>query len=179
MTALSRYQRILIKAALLLVLAGGIGWLVVIKMPGERKPVPPFTMTFLDGSKPTLADYRGKVVLGVFWSVSCETCAEEVPKLNALYEKNKQNNFVVIGFDMPYDRPDWTARFIKERPIKYPVSLDLNGDIARAFGGVQATPTTVLIDKQGRVVWKRLGRTDFAKLQRDIRSLAKEKTNNG
>ena len=174
MSALNKHKRLLLNFVVLLVLAAGIGWLIVKNSGDERKLLPPVEMAFLDGSKPTLADYRGKVVLGVFWSVSCETCVDEIPQLNALYEKNKQNNFVVIGFDMPYDRPDWTVKFVKERPIKYPVSLDIEGDIARAFGGVQATPTTVLIDKQGRVVWKRLGRTDFAKLETEIQSLAKE-----
>lgn len=174
MSKLGSHKRLLINIAVLLVLAAGIGWLVIKNSPEERKPIPPVTMTFLDGSKPSLADYRGKVVLGVFWSVSCETCVDEIPHLNALYEKNKQNDFVVIGFDMPYDRPDWTARFVKERPIKYPVSLDMDGDIARAFGGVQATPTTVLIDKHGRVVWKKLGRTNFAELESEIKSLGKE-----
>ncbi|MGW8248344.1 MAG: TlpA family protein disulfide reductase [Acidiferrobacterales bacterium] len=174
MSVLNKQKRLLLNFAVLLVLATGMGWLVVKKSGEERKPLPPVKMAFLDGSKPTLANYRGKVVLGVFWSVSCETCVEEIPHLNALYEKHKQNNFVVIGFDMPYDRPDWTVKFVKERPIKYPVSLDMEGDIARAFGGVQATPTTVLIDKHGRVVWKRLGRTDFSKLETEIQSLAKE-----
>ena len=174
MNKLGDHKRLLIGIAALLVLAVGIGWLFINKLPEERKPLPPVTLTLLDGSKPTLADYRGKVVLGVFWSVSCETCVDEIPHLNALYEKNKQNDFVVIGVDMPYDRPDWTAKFVKERPIKYPVSLDLEGDIARAFGGIQATPTTVLIDKRGRVVWKKLGRTDFAELESEIKSLEKE-----
>lgn len=174
MNVFNKHKRLLVNIAVLLVLAGGIGWLVVKNSSGERKPLPPVSLTFLDGSKPTLADYRGKVVLGVFWSVSCETCVDEIPHLNALYEKNKQNDFVVIGFDMPYDRPDWTAKFVKERPIKYPVSLDMDGGIARAFGGVQATPTTVLIDRKGRVVWKKLGRTNFAKLEAEIQSLEKE-----
>ena len=174
MTVFNKHKRMLANIAVLLVLAAGIGWWVAGNSPGERKPLAPVAMTFLDGSKPTLADYRGKVVLGVFWSVSCEICVDEIPHLNALYENLKQNDFVVIGFDMPYDRPDWTAKFVKERPIKYPVSLDMDGDIARAFGGVQATPTTVLVDKQGRVVWKKLGRTNFAKLEAEIRSLAKE-----
>ena len=174
MSKLGSHKRTLINIAILIVLAVGVGWLVVKNSPEERKPLPPVMMTYLDGSKPALADYRGKVVLGVFWSVSCQTCVDEIPHLNALYEKNKQNDFVVIGFDMPYDRPDWTARFVKERPIQYPVSLDMDGDIARAFGGIDATPTTVLIDKKGRVVWKKLGRTDFAKLESEIRSLEKE-----
>lgn len=174
MSALTKYKRLLVNVAVPLVLVGGIAWMVIKHSPGKRIPVPPVAMTFLDGSKPMLADYRGKVVLGVFWSVSCVTCAEEIPHLNAVYEKSKHNNFVVIGFDMPYDRPDWTVKFVKERSIKYPVSLDIDGDIARAFGGVQATPTTVLIDKHGRVVWKRVGRTDFAKLETEIETLAKE-----
>ena len=174
MNASQKHKRFLVNVAVLLVLAAGIGWQIAKHSREERKPVPPVTLAYLDGSKPTLADYRGKVVLGVFWSVSCEICAKEVPQLNALYENNKQKNFVVIGFDMPYDRPDWTVKFIKNQSIKYPVSLDLDGAIARAFGGVQATPTTVLIDKKGRVVWKRLGRSDFAKLQTEIQSLSKE-----
>jgi len=171
---LTKHKRTFVNILMLVVLAGGIGWLVVKNSPAERKPVPPVTMTFLDGSKPTLADYRGKVILGVFWSVSCVTCVKEIPHLNALYKTNKKNDFVVIGFDMPYDRPDWTIKFVKERSIQYPVSLDLDGNIARAFGGVDATPTTVLVDKKGRVVWKRMGRTDFAKLENEIQSLTKE-----
>lgn len=174
MSTLNKNKRLLVGIAILLVLAGEMGWWVANNSSEERKPLPPVAMTFLDGSKPKLADFRGKVILGVFWSVSCETCVDEIPHLNALYEKHKQNNFVVIGFDMPYDRPDWTAKFVKERPIKYPVSLDLEGDIARAFGGIEATPTTVLIDKKGRVVWKKLGRTNFAQLEAEIQSLEKE-----
>ena len=174
MRKLGGHKRLLINIAVLIVVVAGIGWWVKKNSPEERKQLPHVTMAFLDGNKPTLADYRGKVVLGVFWSVSCQTCVEEIPHLNALYEKNKQDNFVVIGFDMPYDRPDWTARFVKERPIKYPVSLDMEGDIARAFGGIQATPTTVLIDKKGRVVWKKLGRTNFVELETEIKLLEKE-----
>jgi len=174
MSKFGNSNQLLVGTAVLLVVAGGISWLVSRDLPKDREPLPPVTLTFLDGSKPSLADYRGKVVLGVFWSVSCETCVDEIPHLNALYEQNKQKNFVVIGFDMPYDRPDWTARFVKERPVKYPVSLDMNGDIARAFGGVQATPTTVLIDKKGRVVWKKLGRTNFKDLESEIKSLGQE-----
>ena len=174
MRKLGGHKRLLINIAVLIVVVAGIGWWAKKNSPEERNQLPHVTMAFLDGNKPTLADYRGKVVLGVFWSVSCQTCVEEIPHLNALYEKNKQDNFVVIGFDMPYDRPDWTARFVKERPIKYPVSLDMEGDIARAFGGIQATPTTVLIDKKGRVVWKKLGRTNFVELETEIKLLEKE-----
>lgn len=161
---------VIVPLALLLVL---LGWFMLRPAATPRNAVPPVSLSLLDGSKPMLAAYRGKVVLGVFWSVSCTICSEEIPHLNALYNRRK-DHLLVIGFDMPYDRPDWAVKFIKERPIQYPVSLDLNGDIARAFGGVQATPTTVLIDKHGRMVWKKIGRLDFARLEKEIESLAQE-----
>jgi len=138
------------------------------------KEAPEVQLSLLDGSKPMLSAYRGKAVLGVFWSVSCAVCAEEIPHLNALYRQRDRYNLEIIGFNMPYDRPDWTVSFVNTRKMKYPVSFDLRGEIARGFGGVQATPTTVLIDKQGRIIWKRVGRTDFDKLKQQLRELNRD-----
>jgi len=174
MNPFSKHKRLLIILAVILMIGISIDWLVTKNSTKQLTEIPPVAFSFPDGKKPTLADYRGKVVLGVFWSVSCEICASEIPHLNALYSKHKQKNFALIGIDMPYDRPDWTIKFIKENLIQYPVSFDLNGDIARAFGGIQATPTTFLIDKKGRIVWKKLGRTNFTKLEKQIQSLEKE-----
>lgn len=129
-------------------------------------------LSLLDGSKPMLSSYRGKIVLGTFWSVSCSVCAEEIPHLNALHKQRDKYGLVVIGFNMPYDRPDWAVSFVKERSIQYSVSFDIKGEIARTFGGVQATPTTVLIDRQGNIVWKHVGRTDFNKLEAELAAMA-------
>ena len=138
------------------------------------KVAPNVQLSLLDGSKPMLSTYQGKTVLGVFWSVSCAVCAEEIPHLNALYKQRDRYNLEIIGFDMPYDRPDWTVSFVKKRAMQYPVSFDLRGEIARGFGGVQATPTVVLIDKHGRIIWKHVGRTDFDKLKHQLEELNKE-----
>lgn len=137
------------------------------------KAAPNLQLSLLDGSKPMLSAYRGKTVLGVFWSVSCAICAEEIPRLNELYQQRARYNLEIIGFNMPYDRPDWTVSFVRKRAMQYPVSLDVSGEIARGFGGVRATPTVVLIDKHGRIVWKRVGRTDFDKLKQQLDELNK------
>lgn len=137
------------------------------------KAAPDVQLSLLDGSKPMLSAFRGKTVLGVFWSVSCAVCAEEIPHLNALYQQRDRYNLEIIGFNMPYDRPDWTVSFVKTRAMQYPVSFDLRGEIARGFGGVQATPTVVLIDKHGHILWKRVGRTDFDKLKTQLDELNK------
>jgi len=139
----------------------------------QPKTAPDLQLSLLDGSKPMLSTYRGKTVLGVFWSVSCAVCAEEIPHLNELYQHRDRYNLEIIGFNMPYDRPDWTVSFVKQRAMQYPVSFDLRGQIARGFGGVQATPTVVLIDRHGRIIWKRVGRTDFDKLKIQLDELNK------
>lgn len=139
-----------------------------------REPAPNVTLSLLDGSKPILADYKSKVVLISFWSVSCKICIAEFPHLNALHNKLKNTGLVIIGLNMFYDRPDWTVHFVKNQPILYPVSFDLRGKVSRAFGGIEVTPTTILIDKQGRIVWKKFGRLDFDKLEKRIVSLINE-----
>ena len=139
-----------------------------------RNAAPDVHLSLLDGSKPTLASYKGNVVFISFWSVSCKVCISEMPHLNALHNKLKDKGLVLIGLNMPYDRPDWTVSFVKKQPILYPVSFDLKGETSRAFGGIEVTPTSVLIDKKGRIVWKKVGRINFKKLEKRITSLIDE-----
>lgn len=165
-------NRILVFTTLVIAIAVLLG--IYLRPPAPRQPAPDVTLSLLDGSNPKLADYKGSNVLVVFWSVSCRVCAEEIPHLNALHRQREQNNLQVIGINMPYDRPDWTVSFVKSRSMLYPVSLDVEGTIARAFGGIELTPTVVLIDSKGRVVWKKTGRTNFDKLSETIASLNNE-----
>jgi len=160
-----------IGGALVIVAAVALTYLLLSQR--QPKDAPDVQLSLLDGSKPMLSAYRGKNVLGVFWSVSCAICAEEIPHLNELYRQRDRYNLEIIGFNMPYDRPDWTVSFVKTRAMQYPVSLDVRGEIARGFGGVHGTPTTVLIDKHGHIIWKRIGRTDFDKLKTQLDELNK------
>jgi len=65
---------------------------------------------------------------------------------------------------MPYDRPDYVLAYVRAQGLPFPVALDVQGDIGRAFGGIRGTPTTLLVDRRGRIVERILGQPDFAHL---------------
>ena len=72
---------------------------------------------------------------------------------------------------MPWDPPDEVVRLARARPLPYPVGLDVDGAIARAFGDVPATPTHFLIGPGGEVAFRRTGTLDFAALDARLESM--------
>ena len=143
-------------AAVLVVIAG----LVYLAERGPQ-PVPEVSFTLLDGSRPTLASLRGKPVLINFWSTSCTVCKKEIPELVALQQRFGARGLQVIAVAMSYDPPDQVVQFQHRRQLPYPVSLDIDGQIALAFGGITVTPTTVLVSPQGEIVYARPGLFDM------------------
>ena len=150
--------------------------ITLIKPEQAGRPAPDVTLSLLDGTTPTLSSYRGRVVLISFWSIDCRICIKEMPDMNRLHNDLSGQGLSIIGINMPYDRPDWTVAFVKRQPILYPVSFDLRGEAARAFGGVQLTPTTVLIDRDGIIVWKKTGALEFDRLRQRIQQLLAPQT---
>lgn len=151
--------------------------ITLVKPELAGKPAPDVRLSLLDGTTPLLSSYRGKVVLISFWSVNCRICIKEMPHMNRLHTDLGGKGLTIIGIGMPYDRPDWTVTFARQQPILYPVSFDIQGDAARAFGGINFTPTTVLIDRQGVIVWKKTGALDFKRLRERIQELLPQTAN--
>ena len=129
---------------------------------------PAITLTTIHGEKLTAADFRGKVVLVNFWATSCETCVKEMPKLVANYRKYRDRGFETIAVAMSYDPPNYVLRYAEKNALPFKVALDPMGAAARAFGDVQLTPTTFVIDRRGNIVKRYLGEPDFAELDRLI-----------
>jgi len=71
----------------------------------------------------------------------------------------------MVGVAMSFDRPDNVLKVSRGEGLPYPVALDLNGEVARAFGGIAGTPTSILVDGSGMVVLRRQGPLDAAKLE--------------
>ena len=69
---------------------------------------------------------------------------------------------------MDYDPPNQVLAMSKARAIPYPIALDLQSDAAQAFGDVRLTPTSFLIAPDGRIVYRKTGEMDMAKIRRDI-----------
>jgi peroxiredoxin len=155
---------------MLAVSAALVGWRTL----GARGPAPAVSYTLLDGSKGSIEAQRGKVMLVNFWATSCVTCVAEMPHIVETYNKFKGRGYQTVAVAMDYDPPAYVNRFAQSRALPFAVAHDVNGAVARAFGDVKMTPTTFLIDKQGRIVKRYLGAPDFAALDKLIGELLAE-----
>jgi len=120
--------------------------------------------TTLKGEQLSLADLKGRPVLISFWATDCPGCIEEIPDLIALHEQFKATGLQIIAVAMPYDPPSRVQALAAIRALPYAVALDIDGRQVRAFGDVQLTPTTFLIDRQGLMVLHQIGKFDLASL---------------
>lgn len=161
---------IVVVAAALCVAGAFAAWRVL----GAREAAPAVSYTLLDGSKRSADTQRGKVTLVNFWATSCVACVAEMPQIAATHEKFKAHGYETVAVAMAHDQPALVARFAQSRALPFGVAFDKSGEVARAFGDVKLTPTTFLIDKQGRIVKRYLGAPDFAALDKLIGELLAE-----
>lgn len=137
-------------------------------VPSAPARFPEVSLTTIRGETLTAADLRGKVVLVNFWATSCVTCVKEMPKLVAAYRRHRDRGFETIAVAMRYDPPNYVLHYAEKNALPFKVALDPMGAAARAFGDVQLTPTTFVIDRRGNIVKRYLGEPDFAELDRLI-----------
>jgi thiol-disulfide isomerase/thioredoxin len=160
-------------------LLGGLGGLATVSagMAGlawwQTRPVAAPSVSFvrMDGSAARLADLRGQVVLVNFWATTCVICRQEMPELIALHQRHASDGYRTLAVAMQYDPPAAVVNYLADRPLPFEVTLDNTGAIARAFGGIVGTPTSLLIDRSGRIVWRHAGAPDFVALDRQVREL--------
>lgn len=129
--------------------------------PGQGEPAPQITYTLLDGREVPQAELAGKPTLVTFWATTCVTCVQEIPHLVDLYEELQPRGFEIVAVAMEYDPPQQVEKLVEMRGLNYPVALDQDGSAAEAFGDVRLTPTTFLINPQGRIVQRTLGLLDM------------------
>ncbi|MEO7328102.1 MAG: TlpA disulfide reductase family protein [Minicystis sp.] len=93
----------------------------------------------------------GKVALVSFWATWCEACVAELDALNRLDEKARQSGALVIGVAVG-ETPEKAAEFTRAHKLVYPQLVDEELQLATALGQ-RKVPTTLVLDRQGRVVW--------------------------
>jgi len=146
-----------------------------LSLPGcgqERAPETSFVL--LDGSHMSTAQLKGQVTLVNFWATSCTTCVAEMPELVATYNKYKDKGYQTLAVAMRYDPPAYVVNFTESRKLPFKVAIDNTGNNAKAWGDVQLTPTTFLLNKRGEIVKRYVGTPDFAELHRLIDKLLAE-----
>ena len=141
---------------------------------GGAEAAPESTFVLLDGSKKTTADLKGKVTLVNFWATSCVTCVAEMPKVISTYNKYKSQGYDTLAVAMSYDPPSYVVNYTQTRQLPFKVAIDNTGAVAKAWGDVQLTPTTYLVNKRGEIVKQYVGEPDFAALHLLIEKLLAE-----
>lgn len=129
-----------------------------------KASAPNVAFTDLTGKKVTMSDLRGKVVMVNFWATSCVTCIKEMPAFIETYNKYNEKGLDFIAVAMSYDPPNYVLNYAKTRQLPFRVTLDTQGELAKAFGDVQLTPTTFVIDKRGNIIKRYIGEPELAEL---------------
>ena len=110
---------------------------------------PDFTLKSKEGKNVRLSDLRGEVVLLNFWASWCGPCRQEMPILDAMHKKYNMLGFSVLGVNLDAKSSKAIA-YLKDTPVTFPVLYDPKGDVSGEYG-VQIMPSTVIIDKDGKV----------------------------
>ena len=128
----------------------------------------------LDGSRSSIAQLKGQVVLVNFWATTCTTCVHEMPQVVETHNRFKARGFETLAVAMSYDPPASVIHFAESRRLPFTVVIDNTGTVARSFAPIEGTPTSVLINKRGEIVRRYVGQPDFAALQALVEKLLAE-----
>ncbi len=144
---------------------------------GERKMAPDFTLPDASGKSVRLSDFRGQVVLLNFWATWCSPCKVEIPWFVEFQQAYRDAGFAVLGVSLNEDGWRSVKPYIEEKRVNYSVMLGMlgNDEIARIYGGLDALPTTLLIDKAGRIAVTHVGLVAKKTYEENIRALLAER----
>jgi cytochrome c biogenesis protein CcmG/thiol:disulfide interchange protein DsbE len=117
-----------------------------------------------------LSKYSGKVVLLNFWATTCGGCKLEIPWFMEFQVRYKSRGLVVIGVSMDDDGWKSVKPYVKQKKINYPVVIGTEG-VAKQYGGVEALPMTLLIDRAGKIAASYTGVVDKQACESEIVAL--------
>jgi peroxiredoxin len=126
----------------------------VLLKSGQKAP--DFDLLSVDGGRIRLSDYRGKIIWLCAWQCGCPGCRKVLPDLQKLYEENKDQDLIVLGFNYTDDKQT-ARRFIRESALTFPNILDSTEDAKKIMlrdyrNKTQTLPLHYIIDAQGNVM---------------------------
>lgn len=156
-----RSMRILSFALTLMLLALGQSY---------AQKAPNFKLKTQDGKVIELAKLKGKVVVVNFWATWCGPCRKEIPGFMEVYKQYKDKGLEIVGVSLDQDGWGIVQRYLERMPISYPIVIG-DGELAEAYGGIDAIPASFLIDRKGNIAKKHIGYMSQSDLERAVKDL--------
>ncbi|GAB6283636.1 MAG: hypothetical protein STSR0008_24210 [Ignavibacterium sp.] len=130
---------------------------------------PDFSLVDINGKTVKLSDHKNKVVMLDFWATWCPPCRKGIPDLVKLQKKYK-DQLVIIGISLDTDTKKDVVPFAKNYGINYPVVYG-NQEVVNNYGGIEAIPTSFIIDKKGNIVQSFVGLMSISTYEEIIQNL--------
>ncbi len=119
-----------------------------------------FTANDVSGNKIDLSkEYKNKVIVINFWATWCPPCRHEIPDLINLYEKYK-DKILLVGVSLDREKIA-LIKFMEKYKFNYPIIHDSNFRLQELYGGVYSIPTTIVINREGKIVERVIGARSF------------------
>lgn len=119
--------------------------------PYQGEVLPDFTLSDMRGTRHTLSDYRGKVMMVNYWATYCGPCIKEIPSMRRLKEKLSDKPFDILAINMAETKSDVEAFMQRHKiEVNFPILLDEEGAVLEQWM-VSAVPTTFIIDPAGTI----------------------------
>ncbi len=143
-----------------------------VRLPGPAvgELAPPFSLPTVQGGTFHLDDIRERVGVVNFWATWCEPCRDEIPGLITLQDEYRDEGLRIVGISIEEDSRDAVASFIDTFPFNYPLLVD-GLSVAEAYGADVAVPTTVVVDRRGRIAARLYGALHRDSLESHVRPL--------
>ena len=137
-----------------------------------RPELPDVRFADAQGNPTSLAAFRGRVVLLNVWATWCPPCREEIPGYIELANKYAKDGLVIVGVSLDQAGVDVVKAFAARSKITYPLVMGDDAAVT-AFGGVEALPTTFLIDRDGQVRDRKVGMVEKEDYEKRILAVLK------
>jgi cytochrome c biogenesis protein CcmG, thiol:disulfide interchange protein DsbE len=139
---------------------------------GERRLMPEMVMAQLDGGTWRMTEHRGQVVLVNYWATWCGPCWEETPGLIRLSQELGPKGLAVVGVAIDEGGKEKVKKFVEDLHVPYPIALPEK--MSQMEYGMTGVPTTILVDRQGRVAKTYVGAVRQEDFKTDVDALLRE-----
>jgi thiol-disulfide isomerase/thioredoxin len=131
---------------------------------------PAWKLKDLDGKEVSSEQFHGKIVVVDFWATWCVPCIGEIPGYIKLQEKYGKDGLVIVGISIDENGPAQVKKFTQEKGMNYQVVMGTE-EVQAVFGGLEAVPTTFLIDRTGQIRDRKMGAEPAAEYEKKIKAV--------